>query len=175
VTGTRFAAAVFDEPPVMLMIRAAQTVTPTERFERDVLPHLTRVYRGALCLTGDPEAAEDLVAEAFARAYRAFPRRRTGLRLEAWLFRILVSAHRERRGAGRPAACGAIGGQPPVRRALRELPEDLRFAVYLAAVNGFSYREIAQVTGTSTETVAARIRAARGALRCRLSVDQERP
>jgi RNA polymerase sigma-70 factor, ECF subfamily len=62
-----------------------------------------------------------------------------------------------------------------VRRALRELPADLRFTVYLAGVNGFSYREIAQITGTSTETVAARIRAARGSLRRRLSVDQERP
>ena len=158
----------------MLMIRTAPAVTYAERFEREVLPHLARVYRAALCLAGDPDAAEDLVAEAFARAYPAFSRRPSGLSLGAWLHRILVSAHQDQRGAGQPAACGATGDQP-ARRALRALPEDLRFAVYLADVNGFSYREIAWITGTSTETVAARIREGRGSLRRRLSVDQERP
>ena len=184
MTTRSFAAAIFDGTATMLMIRADQpaaaggqmnTVTDAERFERDVLPCLAPVYRAALCLTGDPGAAEDLVVEAFARAYRAFPQRQPGLRLEGWLYRILVNIRGEQRRVVRPAASGASGEEPPGRQALRNLPEDLRFAVYLADVTSFSYREIAEITGTSTEIVATRLRVARRSVRRRLSTHQERP
>jgi RNA polymerase sigma-70 factor (ECF subfamily) len=184
VTTRGFAAAIFDGSAAVLLIRADQpaaaggqmnTVRHGERFERDVLPCLAPVYRAALCLTGDPGAAEDLVVEAFARAYRTFPRRPPGLRLEGWLYRILVDVRGEQRRAVRPAGRGAMGDEPPVRQALRSLPEDLRFAVYLADVDSFSYREIAEITGTSTEVVATRLRDARRSVRRRLSTHQERP
>jgi RNA polymerase sigma-70 factor, ECF subfamily len=161
--------AVFGEPAAMLMIRTAPTAACTGRFEREVLPEMSRVYRGALCLTGDPAQAEDLAVETFARAYRALPTRRPGLRLEAWLYRILVSAHRERRPAGQPALCGVIEDQSPVREMLRDLPENLRFAIHLADVDGFSYREIAEITGTTPVTAETRLRDARRLLRRRLS------
>ena len=61
MTSTRFAAAIFDGPPVMLMTRADRPVPSTERFERDVRPGLDRVYAAALSLTGDPAEAGDLV------------------------------------------------------------------------------------------------------------------
>jgi RNA polymerase sigma-70 factor, ECF subfamily len=145
-------------------------VTRAERFERDFLPHLTGVYRAALCLTGDPAAAEDLAAEAFARAYQAVPWCPPGVRRKIWLYRILVSI---RRPAGPPAAPGPAGDQPPVRRALRELPGYLRLAIHLADVDGFSYQEIAEITGTSAVTVATRVHEARRSLRRRLSTSTE--
>jgi RNA polymerase sigma-70 factor (ECF subfamily) len=153
----------------MLTARANQPVTRTERFEQDFLPYLDRVYRAALCLARDPAAAEDLVAEAFVRAYQVFPWFQPGARRQVWLYRILVAAHWDHRSAGRPVVPGPAGDQPPVWRALRELPEYLRFAVYLADVDGFSYEEIAEITGTSPVTVAARLRDARRSLRRRLS------
>jgi RNA polymerase sigma-70 factor, ECF subfamily len=168
----------------MLMIHAdhptaaggqMNTVTHGERFEREVLPCLAPVYRAALCLTGDPGAAEDLVVEVFARAYQTFPRRQPGLRLEGWLYRILVDVRAEQRSAVRPAASGAMPDEPPACQVMRNLPEDLRFAVYLADVSSFSYREIAEITGTSTEIVATRLRVARRSVRRRLSTHQERP
>jgi RNA polymerase sigma-70 factor (ECF subfamily) len=54
-------------------------------------------------------------------------------------------------------------------RALRDLPEDLRLAVYLADVEGYCYREIAEITGTPVGTVAARLHRGRGRLRDRLA------
>lgn len=175
MTTRGFAAAIFDGSATMLMFRADQTMTYAERFERDVLPCLAPVYRAALCLTGDAGAAEDLVVETFARAYQAFPRCQPGPRLEGWLYRILVGVRAEQRRAVRPAGCDASGDEPPVRQVMRDLPEDLRFAVYLADVNSFSYREIAEITGTSTEVVATRLRDARRSVQRRLSTRQERP
>jgi RNA polymerase sigma-70 factor, ECF subfamily len=54
-------------------------------------------------------------------------------------------------------------------RALRDLPEDLRLAVYLADVEGYCYREIAEITGMPVGTVAARLHNGRGRLRDRLA------
>ncbi|HLN68292.1 MAG TPA: sigma factor-like helix-turn-helix DNA-binding protein [Streptosporangiaceae bacterium] len=169
MTRTRLA----DGPAPMQTVGADPPVTRAERFERDFLPHLAGVYRAALCLTGDPAAAEDLVVEAFARAYRAVPWCRPGARRQVWLYRILVSIRREHRPGGRPAAPGRAGDQPPVRRAVRELPEYLRLAIHLADVDGFSYQEIAEITGTSAGTVATRVRSARRTLRRRLSTSTE--
>jgi len=64
----------------------------------------------------------------------------------------------------------------PSKAMAQELPEDLRFAVHLADVNGFSCTVIAQITGTSAVTVSTRLRDARRSLRHRLSpVPERRP
>ena len=174
MTCTGFAAAIFNGSAAMLTARADPLLTRTERFERQVLPGLDQVYGAALCLTGDPAEAEDLVVEAFARAYQAFLQRQPRTRRQVWLYRILVAARQEQRPAGGSAAAVAAGDQPPVRRALWELPEDLRFAIHLADVNGFSYQEIAEITGTSAGTVSTRLRDARRLLRHRVSTSTER-
>ena len=157
----------------MWTVGADPPVTRAGRFERDFLPHLAGVYRAALCLTGDPAAAEDLAVEAFARAYQALPWCRPGASRQVWLYRILVGIRRDHRPAGRPAAAGPAGDQPPVRQAVRELPEYLRLAIHLADVDGFSYQEIAEITGTSAATVATRVREAGRSLRRRLSTSTE--
>jgi RNA polymerase sigma-70 factor, ECF subfamily len=58
--------------------------------------------------------------------------------------------------------------------ALWDLPEDLRVAVYLADVQGYCYREIAEIMGTPVTTVAARLHRGRGRLRDRLAVSAAR-
>lgn len=57
-----------------------------------------------------------------------------------------------------------------IAAALRDLPEDLRLAVYLADVEGYRYQEIAEITGTPVATVAARLHHGRGRLRDRLAM-----
>lgn len=72
---------------------------------------------------------------------------------------------------GYPSEAAALGRLPAsdVLCALRELPDDLRLAVYLADVRGYRYRQIAEITGTPVGTVAARLHAGRGRLRDRLA------
>jgi len=59
-------------------------------------------------------------------------------------------------------------------RALRDLPEDLRLAVYLADVEGYCYRDIAEITGMPVGMVAARLHLGRGRLRDRLAMSAVR-
>ncbi|MBO0788972.1 MAG: sigma-70 family RNA polymerase sigma factor, partial [Actinobacteria bacterium] len=131
-----------------------------ERFERDVLPFLGQLYPAALRMTRNPTDAEDLVQETSAKAYAAFHQFRPGTNLKAWLNRILantfINGYRKRRREPRQAAGGdlqdwQLSGDPlagqsrsaeaealdrltdsEILRALRDLPEEFRVAVYLA-------------------------------------------
>ncbi|WP_225850680.1 RNA polymerase sigma factor [Streptomyces sp. HPF1205] len=83
-----------------------------ERFEHEVLPHLDRVYAGALRLTGgDRPAAEALVQRAFERAFRDFHWARPATGVPAWLYQHLVGAWFEREPYGR-APRGATASVP---------------------------------------------------------------
>jgi len=138
------------------------------RFERDILPYLTQVYSAALCLTGRPADAEDLVLETFVSAHASLHQLQPGTSAKAWLYRFLASTHaKQRRADGAEPAAPPLPGSG-VRRILQELPEDLRFAVRLADVEGFCYAEIAYITGAPVETVELRLRHARQRLRHRL-------
>jgi RNA polymerase sigma-70 factor, ECF subfamily len=159
-------------------------------FERDVLPHLPMVYSAARCLTGNRGDAEVLVQETFAIAY-ASRQHRPERRLEVWLYRILADARRRRRQVTGPgqaedgerrrgdlAALTGLGGSDvtalqrltclQVRRALQQLPEDVRFTVWLADVEALSCQDIARITGTQPATVRARLRSGRRELTARL-------
>jgi RNA polymerase sigma-70 factor, ECF subfamily len=161
----------------------------TTRFEREVLPHLDRVYCAALCLAEDQAEAGELVQETFARAYAEFCPTSPGSNVTAWLYRILVSTHarsrRKRREppppargtrsrAGRPGRSGVSPAQisavlrlpgPVVRDALRQLQPDSRLVVYLADVEGLACREIAGIMTVPVETVARRLHHGRRQLR----------
>jgi RNA polymerase sigma-70 factor (ECF subfamily) len=145
-----------------------------------VLPHLDRVYRGALCLAGDQAAADELAQKTFATACAAFGRVENGANVMVWLYRILVSTfargtggrQRSRPGSasrGRPTAAEmqAVEGLPgaDVNRALHELPPDLRIVVYLAEVEGFACREIAGIIAAPAGTVTSRLHRGRRQLR----------
>jgi RNA polymerase sigma-70 factor, ECF subfamily len=163
-----------------------------ERFEAEVLPQLDRLYSAALRYTRNPTDAEDLVQETVAKAYRSFHQFRPGTNLRAWLYRILhttyISMYRKAqrrpqeslkeelddysffdeiaRSGGRSAEREVLEEltSEEVRAALADLPETFRVAVYLADVEGFAYKEIAEIMDTPVGTVMSRLHRGRKAL-----------
>ena len=163
-----------------------------EVFEAEVLPLLDRLYSAALRYTRDPSDAEDLVQEAVAKAYRSFHQYQPGTNLRAWLYRILHTTYISmyRKAQRRPQESlkdelddysfydeiARSGGQSAerevlesltsqeVRAALADLPETFRVAVYLADVEGFAYKEIAEIMDTPVGTVMSRLHRGRKAL-----------
>jgi len=169
------------------------------RFERDALPYLDQIYAGALRMTRNPSDAQDLVQETFIKAYRAFAGFQEGTNLKAWLYRILTNtyinlyrkAQREPRvnpvdeihdwqmanaarhtsGGLRSAEAEALDLLPNtvISDAFSAVPEDFRNAVYLADVEGFAYKEIAEIMDVPVGTVMSRLHRGRKALRELLS------
>jgi RNA polymerase sigma-70 factor, ECF subfamily len=165
-----------------------------ERFEREVLPMLSSLYGAALRLTRNPADAEDLVQETYLRAFRGFSGFREGTNLKAWLYRILtngyINTYRKKQrepvtvegpddleewylfdrlgalnveGSAEEAVLERIPDEE-VKRALESLPENFRIPVLLADVEGFSYKEIAEIMDTPIGTVMSRLHRGRKAL-----------
>ena len=64
-----------------------------ERFERDALEYLDQLYGAALRMTRNPADAEDVVQEAYTKAFSSFRQFRPGTNLKAWLYRILTNTY----------------------------------------------------------------------------------
>jgi RNA polymerase sigma-70 factor (ECF subfamily) len=164
-----------------------------ERFEKEALPLMPNLYAAALRLTRNPSDAEDLLQEAYLRAYRGFSGFTEGTNLKAWLYRIVtntfINSYRKKqrepvtisgdevedwylydklgsRSVESSAETSVLENLPDedVQGALDALPETFRMAVWLADVEGFSYKEIAEIVDVPIGTVMSRLHRGRKAL-----------
>lgn len=170
----------------------------TIRFERDALVFMDQLYAAALRYTRNPEDARDLVQDTYMKAFTSFHQFEEGTNLRAWLYRVLtttfINSYRKKQrqpmianneledwqidqaqshtsDLGKSAEVEALENLPDsdIKNALQELPEEFRMAVYLADVEGFSYKEIAEIVGIPAGTVMSRLHRGRKLLREKLA------
>jgi RNA polymerase sigma factor (sigma-70 family) len=160
------------------------------RFEAQVLPHLDAAHRFARWLCRSPGDADDIVQEAFLRAFRAFDSLR-GTEVKAWLLAIVRNCHAtamqqqqrratvplpdeselRERAAGLPAAPDpeahsmAQQTRSGLVALLARLPSEQREVLLLREVEELSYREIATLMELPIGTVMSRLARARAALK----------
>ena len=173
------------------------------RFERDVVPLRDALYLRALQITHHHDDAEDLLQETMMKAYTGFRSFREGSHLKAWLNRILTNTYingyrkkqrqpaqdttaeindrqlcdiAQRTAAGlRSAEEQALDSLPnnEIKAAMQALPEQYRMVVYYADIEGFRYREIAEIMQTPGGTVGSRLQRGRQRLRDLLATPAE--
>lgn len=158
-------------------------------FADQAMEYAPQLYSAALRMTRNRADAEDLVQDAYLRAYRSFHTFQEGTNLRAWLYRILTNAYinkyraKQRRpqeselgeiedlylyrrlGSMETAAASMSAEEQfldlftddEVKQALEDLPENFRLPVLLADVEGFPYKEIAEILDIPIGTVMSRL------------------
>jgi RNA polymerase sigma-70 factor, ECF subfamily len=156
-------------------------------FTSEVAPHMHGLFRMALRLTQEEQAAQDLLQDTLERAFLNFKRYEPGTNIRAWMLRIMsnVRISSFRRSARRPQMSSLedaedfslyravrVEGIPPldvesvvpndigeetILKAIDRLPEDFRMVVALADVEGFSYKEMASILEIPMGTITSRL------------------
>lgn len=168
------------------------------RFEKDALVFTPQMYGAALRYTKNSHDAQDLVQDTYAKAFTSFHQFEPGTNLKAWLYRILTTTfiNNYRKNQRRPQiSAGEIQdwqiadasshtsdqgksaedevleniADKDIKDALAAMPEEFRMAVYLSDVEGFTYKEIANITEVPTGTVMSRLHRGRKLLRSSLA------
>ena len=167
-------------------------------FETEALSYMDQLYAAALRMTRNPADAEDLVQETYAKAFAAQDKFTMGTNLKAWLYRIqtnaFINTYRKKQrepkrsdaetvddwqlaaaaehtssglASAEDSALDSLGDED-IKRALSELSDEFRMAVYLSDVEGFAYKEIAEIMDTPVGTVMSRLHRGRKLLREKL-------
>ncbi|MCE3008687.1 MAG: sigma-70 family RNA polymerase sigma factor [Bacteroidetes bacterium] len=177
-------------------------MTPEEReqkvkndrlFEAEMMPHIKSLYHFAFRLAGDEDDANDLVQDAYLKAYRFIGSYERGSNAKAWLFRILknsfINNYRKQSKepgkidyeeaetflqTGKAAYSDSIDGRErmfrdligdEVTKALSSLPVDFRTVIILCDIEEFTYEEISKIVDIPIGTVRSRLHRARKMLR----------
>ncbi|SPH23474.1 ECF RNA polymerase sigma factor EcfG [Defluviimonas aquaemixtae] len=148
---------------------------------REALPeHLPALRAFAISLSGDVATADDLVQDTIVKAWTNIEKFQAGTNMRAWLFTILrntfFSDRRKRkrevadpdgihasRLAVKPAHDGRLAFND-FRAAFSQLSDEHREVLILAGASGFSYEEVASMTGVAVGTVKSRANRARARL-----------
>ncbi len=173
---------------------AAAIAEQKARFERDAFQYASQLYSAALRYTKNSHDAQDLVQDTYAKAFIAFHQFQEGTNLKAWLYRILsttfINSYRKAQrqpqisageledwqiaaasshtsDQGKSAEDEVLENLPDgdIKRALAAIPEEFRMAVFFADVEGYSYKEIAEILGIPSGTVMSRLHRGRKLLR----------
>jgi len=172
-----------------------QNTATRNDFEARALPHLPHLLRTAFYVSGVEIDADHLVTLAISKAYRSWHKYQVISDFRVWLFKTLTTVLIDKYGSvlglsgaststtaidrsstpsrlGWPAAIRNPDELPvsaisveDVEKAIRDLPHHLKLIVILSLVEGFSYRDIADITGIAVETVRARVHQGRTLMR----------
>ncbi len=156
-------------------------------FEDGQLPYREQLFRSALRMTRSVEDAEDLLQETYLKAFKYYKRYTEGTNFKAWLFKIMKNTfiNSYRRKKAQPSKVDfdeiqegledSFGGElgegmadpeselmavemdHEVGEALRSLPHDYKVVVLLADLEGYAYKEIAEILGVPVGTVMSRL------------------
>jgi RNA polymerase sigma-70 factor (ECF subfamily) len=156
-------------------------------FTSGVLPYRDQLYKSALRMTRSVEDAEDLLQETYLKAYKYYERFAEGTNFKAWLFKIMkntfINSYRKKKlqppkvdfdevhegleetlleaastaQADPESSVMAIEMDHEVKQTLLELPHDYKMVVLLADLEGFAYKEIADILEVPVGTVMSRL------------------
>lgn len=156
-------------------------------FETSAMPFMDSLYNTALRMAHNAEDAEDLVQETYLKAFKYYDKFREGTNFKAWLFKILKNTfiNKYRKNQKQPAqgdfadiegvfedqVIERFRGSIPnpeqsffenrldgeVHEALQGLPPDYRMVVLLSDLEGFAYKEVAEILEVPVGTVMSRL------------------
>ncbi|MBY0503079.1 MAG: RNA polymerase sigma factor [Bryobacteraceae bacterium] len=162
---------------------AEASMSVTESFEAEAIPHLNHIFRAAVRILGDRSRGEDVAQEVYLQAWKSFDRFERGTNCRAWLFKILfhcVNHHRRKwfrfpllreseeyfeSALTAPVPISDRITDEEVLNALDRIPEKFRAVVLLVDVEEFAYKEAAEILGVPIGTVMSRLSRGRTALR----------